>query len=154
VIPARGTSLWGIVASGAKDAEILGCGYALIHDLGDVESFDDVGDLTMLETLIVGGAPLGFDEVPGLHPDVDLDDDGFERFVLDAEGHIEACVDGDSTHITGRDCWLDPRMADGFSMSLSFKAISARFAGRYPGWEDLVQGDCENPPEESLFDPR
>ena len=28
---------------------------------------------------------------------------------------IEACIDGDGTRIEGRECAMDPRMADGFS---------------------------------------
>ncbi len=89
--------------------------------------------------------------VPGLDPDVDLDGDGLERFETDAAGHIERCIDGDLTFIPGRDCHQDDRIADGFSMVFRLVAFLAVFAGLRPGWESRVEGECEHPPDESLW---
>ena len=72
-------------------------------------------DLTVAEYLVV----LHFD------PDIDLDGDGLERYVLDAEAQVTTCFDADDTEIPGTDCLEDPRMADGFSLCFDFHAIPA-----------------------------
>ena len=83
---------------------------------------------------------------------MDADGDGLERILLDEDGHVVSCIDGDGTPIPGSDCFLDPRMADGFSVNFSLRAITARYAGREPGWQHAVAGTCEaGMPEHSLF---
>ena len=62
-------------------------------------------------------------------------------------------MDGDSTEIAGSDCFLDERMADGISMNFELRAVSARFGGLEPGWEESVEGSCDEPPAQSLWDP-
>jgi hypothetical protein len=130
-----------------RSLELDVCARADLADLGA-----DFGDgLTVLEALLGGGARIGF-EGPGLQPDVDRDGDGLERFTLDDQGRIARCIDGDGTPIEGRDCSMDPRMADGFALSLQMHLASARYGGREPGWELMVPGRCDGgPPAPSAF---
>jgi hypothetical protein len=123
--------------------------YATIGELGR-SPFEE--GTTALEFLLAGGSAVGI-PTRGLTPDVDIDRDGLERVELDPEMRVEQCIDGDGfTVIEGRDCWADPRMADGFSLSFGFETTTARFAGREPGWELLAPGTCEGGPSaESLF---
>ena len=51
------------------------CGLALIADLGNMPSPDAVGELSMLELFLAGGAASGIPSLYGLTPDVDLDGD-------------------------------------------------------------------------------
>ncbi|MGE0785044.1 MAG: DUF4215 domain-containing protein [Sandaracinaceae bacterium] len=110
--------------------------------LGSMLSTDppcDGGDPPeLLDVLIAGGTatvmfggnpfPLTFS---GTAPDLDLDHDGLEGFQITAEGPancqpvITQCTDGDGTAITGRGCFADPRIADGFSAAFDFTAIHA-----------------------------
>ncbi|MBK8693641.1 MAG: DUF4215 domain-containing protein [Deltaproteobacteria bacterium] len=74
---------------------------------------------TFLE-LIVGGQTLLIFRIGPQQPDIDIDGDGLERYEARMGGgglppRIEACIDGDGTRIEGRECAMDPRMADGFS---------------------------------------
>lgn len=81
-----------------------------------------------------GGFPLSFTATP---PDLDLDRDGLEGFVID-EGDgmcqpvIVACIDGDGTRIEGRNCFSDPAIGDGHSAAFEFTAINAILAGLEP----------------------
>jgi len=127
------------------------CGYATIHALGEGADLWDGVDLTVLELLVTGGGPMGLPAVPGALPDLDLDGDGLEMFVVDDEGHIVRCVDGDHSVLDGRDCWRDEGMRDGFSFVLGMSAVSAHLAGLEHHWQDEVEGTCEAPPEESLW---
>jgi len=128
------------------------CGYASARTLGgQVSMGGSVSDLSFLETLLAGGRAFGMPMVPGLRPDVDLDGDGLESFVIDDENRITTCIDGDRTVIAGRDCWGDPRMADGFSLTIALEGPRARFAGRGPGWEHLVPEGCPSWPLEGGF---
>lgn len=74
---------------------------------------------TFLE-LLVGGQNLLIFRIGPQQPDIDIDGDGLERYEARMGGgglppRIEACIDGDGTRIEGRECAMDPRMADGFS---------------------------------------
>jgi hypothetical protein len=84
--------------------------------------------------------------VPGLEPDVDFDGDGLERFVLDIDGKIESCVDGDLTVIDGPGCFQDPRIVDSFSLVLRFEAVPARLSGPIPTWWSTQYARCDGPP--------
>ena len=74
---------------------------------------------TFLE-LLVGGQRLLIFQIGPQQPDIDVDGDGLERYEASMgiggnPPRIQACIDGDGTRIEGRDCAMDPRMADGFS---------------------------------------
>jgi hypothetical protein len=144
--------LLGSLAPGGASCEIFGCGSATIKDAAGSETVEEAGDMNLLEILLAGGAALGVPMVPGVVPDLDLDGDGLESFTTDADHYITQCIDGDTTTIPGRDCWQDPRMADGFSFNFRLAGVPAELLGRLPGWESLVEGPCEDPPETSLFD--
>ena len=152
---AYGAETEGAIEPWGASADLRVCAYASTHDFGAAPGMEEAGDLTLLEMLLAGGVILGTPMVPGLSPDVDVDGDGVERFVLDEQNHVQACIDGDGTWIEGRGCWADGRIADGFSLVFRIEAVSAHFAGRVPDWAAIVQGTCDGgPPEESLFDPR
>jgi hypothetical protein len=152
---ARNAQITGTIAPFGTTSEGNVCGLLAISDLGRQESFDETGDLSMLEVLLLGGGVMGRPQLPGLSPDVDVDGDGVERLIQDDDGRIVSCVDGDSSEISGRDCWQDSRMADGFAISMYMTdGVPAIFAGREPGWEDNVDGGCDTPPDPSLWDPR
>jgi hypothetical protein len=111
-------------------------------------------DATLLEGLLAGGAMVGIPGISGLTPDLDLDGDGLESFILDERGHIESCVDGDRTSIPGRDCWRDPRMADGFSINFRLATVGAHLAGPAPMWRYQADGTCDGfPRTPSLWGP-
>lgn len=79
-----------------------------------------------------GGFPLRFTATP---PDLDLDGDGLETFIVQSEGPdgcqpvIVGCVDGDGTVYDGRTCHSNPNMADGYSSAFEFTAIHATLMG-------------------------
>jgi len=150
-VPLYTAAIMGTIAPGAVAGEFFLCGYGTISDLGASSGLGTAGDLSLLEVMLAGGAALGVDALPGIDPDVDLDGDGIESFVLDDEGRISRCVDGDRTAIEGRDCWQNERMADAMSLTIFVQCTSARFAGPVPGWERMVEGTCTDPPEESLW---
>ena len=136
-----------------RSMDLTLAGAAKINDLGNPVT--TLGDYTLLEALVNGGQVIGMPTVPGVGPDLDLDGDGIEQLALDEQGHIAWCVDGNDTQIPGRDCWLDERMADGFSLNARVFGVSAVFAGRPPGWDEHVQGGCDGgPPEPSTWDPQ
>jgi hypothetical protein len=142
----------GEIAPAGASASLDLCGRATIRDLGG-ETGITPEETTLLENLLQGGAAVGAPQVPGLRPDLDLDHDGLEQFVLDDAGRIETCIDGDGAPIEGRECWQDPRMADGFALAMRIAAVSGRYAGRRPRWEYDVAPGCEDgPPEVSLLD--
>jgi hypothetical protein len=150
-VRAFGARADGTVEAGTRAADLVICAYALIADLG--AKAWPLGNVTVLEAVLSGGASFGMPQVPGLLPDVDVDADGLERFVTDGEDfHIVRCIDGDGALLEGRDCWQDPRMADGFSLNVRMVGIRAVFAGREPDWADDVDGSCDAPADHSLFD--
>jgi hypothetical protein len=59
----------------------------------------------------------------GIQPDVDVDQDGFERF-LDTDGDLvtDVCIDGDGERVEGEDCAEGLRFADGYNIRLVFRA--------------------------------
>lgn len=70
-----------------------------------------------------------------IQPDVDLDDDGFEKLFDDEggdpdagstkDGVIDRCVDGDGTEILGTDCVSDPRIKDGYRLIFVIHGVRA-----------------------------
>jgi len=90
---------------------------------------DPEWDRTALDVVVAPGAVLGIPDLPGLQPDIDLDGDGLETFVADAEGRVVGCFDGDGTQVSaeaGVACPLAPEIADAISMTLHFEAVWAR----------------------------
>lgn len=150
----RGARVEGTIDPGGVSGLLLACAYATIELLGTQEAPEVTGDLTLLELFLAGGDAVGVPMMPGCSPDLDLDHDGLERFTLDDTHRIAQCVDGDLSVIDGRDCWMDPRMADGYSLNVRIVGVAATILGRQPGWEDDVDGTCEDPPDTSVLDPR
>jgi hypothetical protein len=144
------TELSGRMAPGGASFEGRVCGYVSVEGFEKLEELEFVPGLTLLELLLGGGAPIGL-PVAGLTLDIDVDGDGLESFVLDDSSHIESCIDGDRTLIEGRDCWKDPRIVDGFSLTFDFGAVPARFEAREPGWEYQVPVSCDGFPLTDSF---
>jgi cysteine-rich repeat protein len=92
---------------------------------------DDTVSSTNLGDVLLGGARVGPIRVGPAQPDVDLDGDGLEFYVVDDTGTagcqavVTGCIDGDGTMIPGHDCSNDERMADGWSAGLPFTAVGA-----------------------------
>lgn len=85
---------------------------------------------------LIGGARIAIINIRPTSPDVDLDGDGLETFVV--TGHttgpacqpvVTACIDGDGTRVEGRNCYENPRFQDGYSAALSTDAIRALITG-------------------------
>jgi hypothetical protein len=149
----RNATIEGTLAPGGSEIEVVYCVYGLTAEMGALTDRDWDG-LTLLERMLAGGAPIGLTSVPGLQPDIDLDGDGLESYIIDDEFHIATCVDGDHTIVEGRDCWQDPRFADALSITMRVHGVPAELLGRPPGWDDDLAEECpEGPPEQSLFDP-
>ena len=98
----------------------------------DAPACDGAGTTSNLADVLLGGTPDGFLlPLSGVRPDVDLDGDGLELFIVDRDGEpgcqpvVVACVDGDGTRVDGHDCTLDPRFADGFSAAVELEAVGA-----------------------------
>ena len=96
---------------------------------------DDTVSATNLGDVLLGGANVFGIRIGPAQPDVDLDGDGLEYYVIDNTGVsgcqavVSACVDGDGTMIPGHDCAGDRRMADGWSAGLPFTAVGANIIG-------------------------
>lgn len=105
---------------------------SLVPGAGELRGCDDDEQPTRFIDSVVGGTLVVGMRAPGAQPDVDIDGDGLELYVVDREGRdgcspaIVACVDGDGTMIAGRDCVTDPRMGDGLSSAVRLEAVSAR----------------------------
>jgi uncharacterized protein (DUF2249 family) len=74
---------------------------------------------------MLGGVVNNFQEPV---PDLDLDGDGLERLIGDGDD-VVGCIDGDGTVVEGPDCPCDPRMADGYSVSVDVHAVTAAITG-------------------------
>jgi hypothetical protein len=148
----RSARVWGHIEPEGGSSELLVCGYVAIDDIGGRQDAPAaLGDLSWLEVFLAGSEAAGVSGYPGVAPDVDLDGDGLERFIT-SDLRIETCIDGEGATIAGRDCWQDPRIADGFSFNLRFRTVRAEFEGREPGWQE--RRPCPGgPPDPSLFDP-
>jgi cysteine-rich repeat protein len=94
--------------------------------------------------MLVGGAMVFGIRIGGVGPDVDLDGDGLESYVVRREMMgdpamcqpiIVQCIDGDGSVFDGRNCvnevdaMGDPRFVDGFSAGLTYTATRARIVG-------------------------
>jgi hypothetical protein len=152
-----GARIRGTIEPFGRQADLWACGYGRVQDLALARNLgpNEHPDLTLLEILLAGGAAFGMPTMPGLTPDVDLDGDGLERFELDADSRLTACIDGDGhTVVPGRDCWQDERFADGVSINAELQTVGAQLVGLEPGWRDLVSGECDAWPSSSLWDSR
>jgi hypothetical protein len=77
---------------------------------------------TLLELLVNNQASLG------VSPDIDVDGDGLEQVMTDGVSVTE-CIDGDGTHILGPSCACDPRIQDGYSLTVTGDAALVRIIG-------------------------
>jgi hypothetical protein len=77
---------------------------------------------TLLELLVNNQASLG------VYPDIDVDGDGVETVVTDGT-YVTECIDGDGTHIPGPNCACDPRIQDGYSLTIVGDAAFVRIVG-------------------------
>jgi hypothetical protein len=142
--------LLGSVERGGAAARFFLCGYGTARSLGAT----GLEGSTWLEAVAAGGAAFGMPALPGVAPDIDLDGDGGEQFVLDEDGRLSSCVDGDGAIIDGRDCWQDPRIADGYSVTFVLSAVPARFVGLARYWQAESVVPCDEPPDRSFWDYR
>lgn len=78
--------------------------------LAEIPGADPMAEGTLLDVLAVAG----------VQPDVDVDGDGLETIIASGS-HVVACRDGDGTMIPEADCHLDPRIADGYELTLLFR---------------------------------
>lgn len=109
----------------------------LIGDMLVTEPACDGGPAAeLLDVMIAGGTAMIMGlEVPfsATPPDLDLDGDGLEGFIVESgsacQAVVTSCTDGDGTVIDGRGCFSDPRIADGYSSAFLFTAIQATLAG-------------------------
>lgn len=89
-------------------------------------------DSSTFADVLAGGANIFIATIRPTQPDVDIDGDGLERFILDeGDGRgscqpvIVACVDGDGTRVDDRDCVFDARFVDGYSAAFNITAVNA-----------------------------
>ena len=102
------------------------CTAVLASELASLPHPDPVeAGRSILDVIVAPGFNRGAPTLPGAQPDIDIDGDSPESFEIDAEGHVTICNDGDGTQITGPDCALDTRFADGFSFATRFRSVSA-----------------------------
>ncbi|MBZ0115676.1 MAG: hypothetical protein K8H88_01685 [Sandaracinaceae bacterium] len=100
---------------------------------------------SLVDLIIAGGdATVDFMGTPfplsfrATAPDLDLDGDGLEGFVIQDTGPagcqpvVVACTDGDGTRIDGRECYTDPLIADGYSAAFEFTAVGGVLDGTAP----------------------
>jgi cysteine-rich repeat protein len=108
------------------------CGAVLVHSLAQFQNFSGVGGPTYLDGVALGVTFSNYQITP-TQPDQDLDGDGKE-ILMDTDGNmqIDLCIDGNGTQIVGTACVMDPRIADGYSMSVQISAVRARIAGVAP----------------------
>jgi len=78
--------------------------------VAEIPGADPMAEGTLLDVLAVAD----------VQPDVDVDGDGLEQVVASGS-HVVACRDGDGTMIAEADCHLDPRIADGYELTLLFR---------------------------------
>ena len=95
----------------------------------------------LIDVAIAGGSVVVQDDWGGFYPvrfaatppDLDLDGDGLEGFVIETgdgcQPVVTSCTDGDGSVIDGRSCVLSPAIADGYSAAFQFSAVRARLGG-------------------------
>jgi hypothetical protein len=86
--------------------------HANVLDLG-------ITQLTSLEAFVFFGS----------QPDIDRDEDGLEVIVVDDDGYVASCTDGDGTVIRGHDCPDDPRIVDAFALVVDYDTAPAEIVG-------------------------
>jgi hypothetical protein len=122
----RGLTIRGTITPGVTAmTDGVFCTYVLASELA-AAPFPDVAEAgrSLLDFFAAPGYTSGI-PVEGAQPDLDLDGDGLERFVIDpGTGRVTTCFDGDSTMIAGGSCATDPRIADGYSFTSRFSAAS------------------------------
>jgi hypothetical protein len=106
--------------------------------------------LTFLEILVYPALALGDPTLQGVQPDIDVDRDGLERFVIDeTSGVLLDCLDDDNLSIqSGRDCAANLEVADGFSFHILVDAAVATLDGCAPAWEETAAA-CDGGPSDS-----
>lgn len=108
------------------------CGAVTAHSMAQLRNSSGVGGPTYLDDVALGVNYLTYQITP-TQPDQDLDGDGKERFMdTDGDMQIDLCIDGNGTQIVGTSCVSDPRIADGYSMSVQISAVRARIGGVAP----------------------
>jgi hypothetical protein len=134
----RGGRLRGTVApSFRRLGGAVFAAHCLASELASVV-VDQTTGRSALDVLVDPGFVLGVPGLSGVQPDLDLDGDGLETFVADAEGRVSVCIDGDGTTLSsseGRPCALEPGIEDAISMTMLGEAVWARLL--VPGQEGL-----------------
>ena len=118
-------------AVGERIGSVAGrlCGAVHISSMSQLINSSGVGGPTYLDDVALGVDYLNYHITP-TQPDQDLDGDGLEH-VMDTDGdlQIDLCIDGNGTQIIGTSCVTDPRIADGYSMSVQIQAVRALISG-------------------------
>jgi hypothetical protein len=143
VWPWRAGRFRGVVSAGGRgiEAGIL-CFHCRAAELAAI-AVDPAGERNVLDMFVAPGSTIGLPGTAGIQPDIDLDGDGLESFVADAEERISVCIDGDGTVIESspdRPCALAPGIEDAISLTIRFEA----------GWSRLLRpgrdgDDCPLP---------
>ncbi len=125
-LPIRDLSLSGLVAAGRgrvrtlSEGRLRGALAASLLSIVPNVLGEACGGASLLDALATGCGLLP------LQPDVDVDDDGLERFVdTDDDGIVDLCRDGDGTEIVGPDCPRDPAIADGYALIFVVHGVGA-----------------------------
>ena len=105
------------------------CGAVLIHSMAQLRNSSGVGGPTYLDDVALGVDYLNY-HIDPTQPDQDLDGDQLEHLMdTDGDMQVDLCIDGNGTQIIGTSCVMDPRIADGYSMSVQIQAVRARISG-------------------------
>jgi hypothetical protein len=108
------------------------CGVFGASSMSTVRSPNTASGGSLLDSVALGTVYLSF-RVTATQPDIDLDGDGLETFFDDdSNGKIDRCVDGNGTQISGETCVTDPRIGDGYSMTLTLHGVGGQLLGIAP----------------------